>query len=274
MLADSDDDRELLTEFERDNLRGRYRQHLINTRNNWGVNFNEFRPLWNCFMLINEIWNRELEDLSEGINDRKEVFPFFLFVAAHAKALVVINLLFSDHVTEAYSIMRDVIEFVVHGYRLLSHPDLLEVWCNRGNDSSSLERWKEEFWFAKERRLFEGLPELYFAWKLCSERGSHAHVSSLLDRYYAVEPNTEWALHDSGVAPELLPLMLFGILQIMSNLECRIFEITESYLRHDTELQQMRDKFSEDKQSTIRFMKLDLTMDASASGVESAQNQH
>ena len=260
MSADTDDARNLLTEFERDNLRGRYRQHLINTSNNWGVNFNKFRPLWDCFMLIDEIWHRELEDMSEGINDSKEVFPFFLFAAAHAKAQVVINLLFSDYVTEAYSIMREAIEFVVHGYRLLSRPDLLDVWWNRGRDAASLELWKDEFWFAKEHRLFEGLPELYSAWKLCSERASHAHASSLLVRFYAIEPNTEPALHYSGVAPELLPLMFGGILSIMSSLECRIFEITESYLHADTELQQMRNKFGEDMETTlVSIMKQDLT---------------
>jgi hypothetical protein len=41
--------------------------------NNWGVNFNKFRPLWDCFMLIDEIWNRELDDMSEGFNDSKQV---------------------------------------------------------------------------------------------------------------------------------------------------------------------------------------------------------
>ncbi len=269
MSADTDDDRELLTEFERDNLRGHYRQRLINTRNNWGVNFNEFRPLWDCFMLVDEIWNRELEDMSEGFNDSKQMFPFFLFVAAHAKAQVVIDLLFSNYVTEAYSIMREAIEFVVHGYRMLSRPDLVDVWRNHRDDSSSLERWKEEFWFAKECRLFEGLPELYSAWKFCSEHSSHANISSVLQGYYATNPDAlDWSLHYSGVAPEQLPLMLFYSLQVINDLECRIFEITEPCLRDDTELQRMRYRLREDKQATIAFMKLNLTMDGT-SGVES-----
>lgn len=121
----------------------------------------------------------------------------------------------------------------------------------RGRNAASLELWKDEFWFAKEHRLFEGLPELYSAWKLCSERASHAHASSLLVRYYAIKPNTEPALYYSGVAPELLPLMFGGILSIMSSLECRIFEITESYLHADTELQQMLNKFGEDMETNL-----------------------
>ena len=274
-MADDTDDLTLLTAFERENLQGRYKQHLINQRHNWRINFDEFRPLWDCFMLIDEIWSRELEAMSEGTRERNEVIPIFLFMAAHGKAQVALDLLFSDFITEALSIMREVIEFVVHGCRLLSRPDLMDVWLNRDTDAASLQRWKEEFWFGKEHRLFEGLPELYGFWKMCSERSSHANIGVLLQRIYEFGPEKGVvALNYSGVDSRLQPVVLFGVLQILTNLESRIFERAEPRLPLDTELQQMRAKFRKEKDATMVLMKPDFQLFATSATSESSEPTH
>jgi hypothetical protein len=261
-MSDETDDLTLLTAFERENLQGRYKQHLLNQRHNWRANFYNFRPLWDCLMLIDEIWSRELEGMSEGVmKELNEAYAVLLFVAAHAKVRVALDLFFSDFIMEAYSIMREVIEFVVHGCRLLSRPDLMGVWLNRDKDAASLQRWKEEFWFGKENRLFEGLPELYVAWKLCSENASHAHSGVLHQRIYG--PGSEKGqvpVNYSGVHPQILAVVLFGMLQMLENLEFRMFERAGPLLRLDTELQQLRDKFKTDKDATMVLMKLDVEL--------------
>lgn len=242
-----DTDHHLLTECERETLYEPYRHHITNRRHNWNINVVTFRPLWDCFMLLNTIWGREIEDMEENISNPKQVFPYFLFGVAYSKMHVVVDLCFSDYLVEAHSILRGAIEDVVHACKLLSRPELVEVWCNRAKDAASQNAWEKEFWFHKESRLFDGLPELYFAWKMCSDL-SHANGSSLLQRYYSADGSEgDWALHYSGVSPDALPLMLGGVLQVLSNLEQRAFERANSHLQFDSELLKMRDKFQTDK---------------------------
>jgi hypothetical protein len=180
-------DSELLTKCERETLSEPYLHIVTNRRHNWNVNVTELRPLWACFMQLDAIWSREIEDLSKNISNPKEVFPYFLFGVAHTKVHVVIDLCFSDYIEEAYSILRDVIESVAHLCRLLSKPELVDVWYKRDKDAASLRAWREEFWFSKESRLFEGLPELYLFWKFCSDFGSHTNSRSVFGRIYEID---------------------------------------------------------------------------------------
>jgi hypothetical protein len=242
-----DTDHPLLTECERGILSEPYRHHIAGRRHNWNINIATFRPLWDCFMLLNEIWSREIEGLAKQIANPKEVFPYSLLGAAHTKVHVVIDLCFSDYVLEALSILRDGIENVVHACRLLSRPELVEVWLSRENDAVSQKAWEEEFWFDKESRLFEGLPELHRAWKMCSDI-SHANAKSLLQRYYLAEGNEDdYALHYTDGSADSFPLMLSGILQVLTDLEQRAFDKTKSNLEFDAELLKMRDKLRRDK---------------------------
>ena len=243
---DPEDDT-LLTECERETLSEPYKHHVTNRRNNWNVNITKFRRLWDCFMLLDAIWRREIEAMGKNVCDRNEVFPYFLLGAAHAKLHVVIDLCFSDYVMEALSILRGLIENVVHACRLLSRPELLEVWQNHENDSVSQRAWQDEFWFQKESRLFEGLPELYLAWKMCSDV-SHANIDSLLRRYYPADGNEDdWGFYYTDGSAQDFPVMLSGILQILTDLEQRAFDETESHLRFDAELLNMRDKLRREK---------------------------
>jgi hypothetical protein len=244
------DDGELLTEFERDALFEPYRHYVTSKRHDRRINIETFRPLWDCFMLLDEIWNREFAIVTKDvISDSKNMFPLLIFGAVQEKTRVVVDLCFSGYLAEAYSILRDVVEYVVHGCRLLSRPELVAVWCNRDNDAASLKAWRNEFWFEKESRLFDGMAELHFAWKMCSENASHANISSLLSHWYTGEADR--GLIYRGVSPDALPLRISGILQILTDLERQFFERVVDRLKSDADLPKMRGKFREDKLTAL-----------------------
>jgi hypothetical protein len=250
-------DSELLTKHERETLAEPYLHIVTNRRHNWSLNVAALRPLWDCFMQLDAIWSREIQNLSEKISNAKEVFPYFLFGVAQTKIHVVIDLCFSDYIEEAYSILRDAIESVAHACRLLSEPELVEVWYERDKDAASLKAWKEEFWYAKESRLFEGLPDLYLFWKFCSDFGSHTNAQSVFNRLEGIDnPADDLSMRYTGVSPDAFPIVVSGILQILSNLERQIFDISSSHLQFDEDLFKMRDRFLGDRRTA--FEKLGL----------------
>lgn len=250
------DDGALLTEREREILSEPYRHRVADRRHNWNINTVELRPLWDCFMLLDAIWSREIQAMYSDICDENEVFPYFLVGAAHAKVHVIIDLCFSDSVMEALSILRVAIENIVHACRLLTRPELMQVWLNRDKDALSQRAWEQEFWFRKESRLFDGMPELFLAWKMCSDV-SHANRRSLLQRYHAAEGSEGvCALNYTDGSADNFPLMVAGILQVLTDLEKRAFDSMRSHLKPDVELLNMRDKLESDKWSALEKLGL------------------
>jgi hypothetical protein len=250
------DDGAFLTEREREILSEPYRHRVADRRHNWNVNTVELRPLWDCFMLLDAVWSREIQAMYGDICDENEVFPYFLVGAAHTKVHVIIDLCFSDYIMEALSILRGAIENVVHACRLLTRPELIQVWMNRDKDALSQRSWEQEFWFRKESRLFDGMPELFLAWKMCSDV-SHANCRSLLQRYHAAEGNEGvCALNYTDGSADNFPLMVAGILQVLTNLERRAFDSMSSHLQFDAELLEMRDKLENDKWAALEKLKL------------------
>jgi hypothetical protein len=120
------DDAELLTKFEQEFLRESYRGYYTAKRNNFFASVDGFKDLWDCFMLANDIWYREFTDI-ETVTDINKMFPPTLFMNAHLKMLIVLELGFSGCLAEAHSILRDAIESVAHGHRLFFDPALQNV---------------------------------------------------------------------------------------------------------------------------------------------------
>jgi hypothetical protein len=232
-------DTELLTKFERENLQAPYREYFTAKRHNFTVNIDAFRALWDCFMLVDKIWICEFEDMAKGTS-RSRGFPLFLFVNAHAKMRVALELGFSSSLPEAHSILRDAVESVAHGHRLYANPDLAAVWLEKDEDEASLKAWREEFWHQKEERLFDGLPELHEVWRRYSEWGSHTNMMSVAQRFVVQQtPDTDtWRLNYTGVQPDAF-----------SQMEQVMFRIGEDRLKLDTALGAMRRNFIQNKEA-------------------------
>lgn len=234
----SNESDDLLT-YEREEFPESYRDVVQYRRNRLRSNAAKFSGLWNCFMGLDEIWERDLDHVKTSIVTMKDFIPVSLFYAAHAKLHVVIDLAFSGYLVEAYSIARDAVEHVVHGCKLRSKPELVDVWVNWKNDEASMEAWKREFWFDKRVRLFANFPDLFEIWKACSDYGSHANRGSLF-QLFCFDTLGEIDLRYNGVSPEETPMSLSLLLACFCNSEERIFDLYRNLLISDSRLQQMR----------------------------------
>jgi hypothetical protein len=116
--------------------------------------------MWKYYILLDKIWLREFDDLKSSPGPAR-MFPLLLFINAHAKIRVSIELGFSGCMAEARSILRDAIEFVAHAHRMLDDPELQKTWLSKNDGKAALEVFKHAFEGHKKKGLFKGLDELY-----------------------------------------------------------------------------------------------------------------
>src|SRR3990170_9059758 len=117
---------DLLVPFEIQNIPARYREYYRVKRNNFFASIQRFPEMWKYYVLLDEIWLREI-DVLNPLNDTR-AFPLLLYINAHAKVRISIELGFSGCMAEARSILRDAVEFVAHAHAMLADPELQKVW--------------------------------------------------------------------------------------------------------------------------------------------------
>jgi len=251
---------DLLVEFERTTLPDDYREYYKTKRHNLLASIQQLPSLWGCFMLLDKIWFRELED-SSNVSGESQIFPLLLYINAHNKIRLALELGFSACTTEAISIMRDAIESAVHAHTMLLNPDLLKVWLEKDGDKVQRKAFKDAFEDAKKERLFGGLDELHGLWRTFSEMGSHTTMHSLMQRF-AIErtaTHLQLKLNYTGVVEEKdLAGSLFMMLLAAFNMEQLVFESFHSRLHLDSVLVTMRGKFETDlarcrKEMIVRY---------------------
>ena len=72
------------------------------------------------FCKLDEIWRREIGDLELATPD--SMFPMMVYINAHAKMRISVELSFSSCIREARSILRDAVENVAHAHHMLRDP--------------------------------------------------------------------------------------------------------------------------------------------------------
>jgi len=243
----------ILVKFEEENLPDEYREYYAAKRNNFFATIQAAPFVWAAFMLLDEIWIRELQNMRTAI-DTSRMFPLVLFMNGHAKIRIGLELAFSGCLPEAYSLFRDATESVAHGHRLFSDPELQKLWLSKYDDPNALDRFMQEFWHSKEDKLFDGLPELYRLWKRYSEWGSHANPISIVSRFVINETpkHIEWRLNYTGVEPRMLVPALFEVLLAFHVMEVVLFGDCHDRLKLDPDLVAMRLKFERDKEELRR----------------------
>ncbi len=243
------DDSELLVKFERENLPADFKEYYSAKRQNFFASIKGFPGIWKLFVFLDEIWRREIDDV-KTMRDINKMFPMILFLNAHAKSRIVLELGFSACLTEAWSILRDAIESIAHGHRLLSNPDLLKVWLDKNDGKTALELYKQEFWNFKEERLFDGLAELHKLWKRYSEHGSHTNINSIVSRFVMKEEGKTltWGLNYTGLDPRILGPAVFEILLAFHCMERVMFKDFGDRLKLDPALVDMRTTFEHEKE--------------------------
>ncbi len=121
---------DLLPPFESQHIPEDYREYYKIKRNNFFASIQGFPEMWKYYILLHGIWLREFGDLKPP-GDVMQFFPMILFINAHAKMRISIELALSGCIAEARSILRDAVEFVAHVHRMLSDSQLQNVWLSK-----------------------------------------------------------------------------------------------------------------------------------------------
>jgi hypothetical protein len=241
----------VLTSFEQEVLPPRFREYYAAKRQNLFATIQAFQPLWKCFMLLDEIWLREFDDMNSG-GDPNKLLPLMLYMNSHVKARLSFELGFSGCIPEAHSLIRDGIESAAHAHRLFSDPTLMKAWLAKNDGPAGADAFNKEFWHCKEDRLFEGLGELYKSWKQFSEVGSHTNLNSIVQRFVIDQTpsNIEYRLNYTGAEPSVLAQVLYHMILVFRYMEDVLFKDCEARLKLDAELDSMRRRFDSDREKT------------------------
>jgi hypothetical protein len=217
-------------------------------RNNLFATIQGFPYLWKSYMGLDAIWDRGIKDLNiPGLLN--ELLPLQLYLAAHAKMRVSLELAMSCCLGEARSVLRDSVECTAHAHRMRSAPGLQVVWVSKEENEKA---FKDAFERNKKEGLFLGLEELHRAWGILSETGSHATLASLAGRSNFTprsDGGVEFLLHYTGGEPQTLIPSIFAMLLTCSTMESTFFRDFEDRLSLDHTLVEQRCEYHAHKEA-------------------------
>jgi len=254
-MENTPDDSDLLAQFERDNIKDDYRLFYSIKRNNFRSSVQGFPELWDFFCGLDQIWKREIEDLEVAI-DPDRTFPVVLYMNAHAKMRISMELAFSNCMPEARSILRDGVENVAYAHHMLRDPANQLIWMKK-DEPAGKKAFKRAFEENKESNLFAGLNELHEEYGQLSEAGSHPTVQSFTNRLTIEDRGGQrhMIVNYSG-APDrrLFALEVFSRLLTCNLMERTFFEDFRIRFQLDEQLAQMRQSFEILKENLRRLL--------------------
>src|SRR5271156_2102746 len=189
----------MLTKFEINNIPEHYREYYEKKRYNLFASIQAFPLVWTCFMLLDKILLREFEDCRTA-SGTEQMPPLLLYMNAHSKVRVALELGFSTSPAEAFSIMRDAVESAAFAHRLLLDPTLGKVWIEKNNGEPEASMFNATFIQNRRAQLFGGIPELYQFWGQFSNIGAHTTLDSLIQQFVIEETSTHvgWRYNYTG----------------------------------------------------------------------------
>lgn len=247
-----ENENDLLLPFEQQVLTAEYKSYYQTKRNNFFASIQKFPALWNYYVQLDKTWVYEIDLLKPSSPNR--AFPILLYINAHAKVRITIELAFTGCIPEARSILRDAVEFVAHAHHMLKDPRLQAIWLNKNDDE---EAFRQEFWYSKEAGLFADLDELYDVWRQLSERGSHANVTSICERFCVAEVDGQPEMrlnYTGGMDEKRWAMSIFDMLLTVFKMEETLFKDYEMRFQFDENLLKMRREFESYKEQLRRFI--------------------
>lgn len=244
---------DILVQFEIQNLPEEYREYYKIKRNNFFATIQNLPELWEFFCKIDKIWKREIDDLEVGISATTSL-PILLYINAHSKVRISMELAFSACPQEARSVLRDAVESVAHAHHMLSDPKRIEIWLAK-DDSGGRVAFKRVFVDNRATNLFKGLGELYEKFGQLSETGSHPTIASFYNKLTTQKTTTgsKMSLAYTGSRnTREFALELFSRLLTCFVMERTLFDDFQTRLRLDPQLIQMRGEFENFKENLRR----------------------
>src|ERR1700690_1364084 len=96
------DESDLLVAFDRQVLPSDYKDYYRTKRNNFFASIQKSPQLWDYYLMLDRIWFREIDVLKPTSPNRG--FPVIVYINAHAKIRVAIELAFTGCLPESRSI--------------------------------------------------------------------------------------------------------------------------------------------------------------------------
>jgi hypothetical protein len=247
------------------NFHDAYKKYYIAKRQNFFQSIAVFRQLWECFQLLNDIWERGIDDIAK-INDQFHMLPSLLFYAARARFLVAVELGFSCCIGDAYSILRDGIELVTHAHKIFKEPTVTSAWSEKHNGEAELKAYDRIFTYDKKKNLYpdeHGLRQLHTYYAQFCEMATHSTVTSLGKSFTDISDskNLQWGFHYFEIDPRKLAVFLFTLLQASAHMEEAFFGCFEPRLKLDHVLVEMRERFSRMKEEQRVYLKTTYKLD-------------
>jgi hypothetical protein len=230
---------------------GYYKRYLKSKRYAFFANACEQPKHWRLYFAVDEAWTRGLEDCKSGGGWERGI-PMMLFMTAHAKMRVALELAFSGCMSEARSILRDGIEYVAHAHRLHLDPELQELWHSK---EQRTKEWEVEFWQNKRIGLFAGLDDLYGRWKNYSEVGSHANLKAICNTVAVKRDDKMMTMNLQYYGGEDGLTYQVGLLELLSScalMERVFFEDMKDRLQFDDVLLRMRNQAHQQRDQLMR----------------------
>jgi hypothetical protein len=237
-------DHQILVPGEDKNLRGPYREYFITKRTNYLNVVRDLPELWDCFLRLDEIWVRGLNNMR--IVTEKERPPLIaMFRHSHQQFRIAFELGFATAITEAWSTMRGSIDTAMVAHKIFREPNLLVVWLRKNDGKAERKAYNDAF---KSANLFPaqpGLAELQSFYRDYSEWGTHPGLGaiSLHTKIEATTTGQDWNHTYLETDGKRTVACLFRMLEAAALVEGACFNCFGDRLRLDSELMDLRAKF-------------------------------
>src|ERR1700752_1064031 len=98
-----------LLPIEKTHLHGEYKNYFLHKRHNFFATIQAFPKLWDCFLLLYEVWFRGFT-VFKLLTDLLQPFPLIFLMNAHAQYRTAFELGFSTRLGDAWNVLRTAIE--------------------------------------------------------------------------------------------------------------------------------------------------------------------
>ncbi len=237
----------MLLPFERQAITGDFKEFFKTKRNNFLATIQRFPRLWKIFQELDEIWLREIKDL-HGLRETRQRVPALLFIHAHLKFRLAVEMIFSCCVAEAWGIARVGIESVAYAYKIYRQPKLAVVWLAKDDGNEERRRFKEAFEDRKKDSLFgaqQDLAKLYEYWRNFSDWGGHTTVATMATRFRQTNnaSTIDWRLDYFETKETRIVTSVYTLIHAGWLMEHVFTEVFRTRFELDTTLVGMRKSF-------------------------------
>jgi len=216
-----------------------------------------FPPVWEAFESLDEVWLRELSDLTHVSGS--DLICGVLYYSAHSRVRAAVELGFSRCLPDAWSSLRAGVESVAFA-SCIRQDSVLARRLVAARPDARFKTFRRTFNDIREKSLRHaskyGLKELRRYWNRYSDSGSHVTVGSLASRVTgSVSGSTRSvAFNYLEVKKDVLLGALTDILMCSCVMEQVLFRDFKPRLRLDPQLEVLRAGLRDRREAAVKFL--------------------